>query len=398
MSSLPDARCDAQATYPSQESDDGAAQPSAVQSPQEPVDSPIRQASDQQPLMDQSNVIRPSAGRSSTDQPSASRQQGDQQPMGQPSAERPSLQQPYEQPMPQLRAVDGQPFMGQPTPMRQFPVQQPLMGQRPVLTDMAVLSLVLGVVSSLLGAIAVFICWIPGIGVASIAGNVLCGVGAFITAYMAFRKIKTGRFSGKRIAVAGVVTGVIGILLSINVGLVYFGITDLEGNILPLQDSKSETVPDDSDRSDDAGESDPDTEEMLEKYKATHGKEFQGSGSFTGVDVTIVSAQTGPNDSAGKPTVIVTYQYKNTDDGDKSFYESIRSEVTQNGEVLKRTHLNGDVAGHQEDSRYAQVKTGDTVTVTEVYRLQDKSPLRVELSSSLDFADQTKVVKTLPLQ
>ncbi|MDF7640825.1 DUF5067 domain-containing protein [Bifidobacterium sp. ESL0784] len=316
--------------------------------------------------------------------PYASQQPADpvQQPVD--SAPQKSMSQ-----MPQTQTSDSaqqQPSMGgmppqQPAnpasqPPMGMPQQQP-MGQMPKRPGMALAALILGIV-----AIVMF--WIPIVGI-------ICGIAALVIGIMSMRKIKANRLPGKGMSVAGLVTGIIGIVLSLVMFIASFSIGVNMINKV-TNPSSSATTSQSSKAKDDA-------QKGLDTYNKTKGKELKGSGSFGGADVKIVSAQKGPNDDEGHPTVVITYQYKNTDNENRSFMEGVQDKVFQKGVALKSTFYSEDVQGYDMESKDTTVQPGGSLNVTVAYALSDEtSPIDVELRSSVDFNDQTKITQTFNLQ
>ncbi|WEV63963.1 DUF5067 domain-containing protein [Bifidobacterium sp. ESL0732] len=314
-------------------------QPSTTPVPQQPVDSTSQESMNQMPQQPSTNPV--------SQQQSSMGGMPPQQPMN------PTLQQP----------------MGMP------PQQQ--MGMMPKRPGMALAALILGI-------IAIVMFWIPIVGIG-------CGIAALVTGIMSMRKIKANRLPGKNMSVAGIVTGIIGMVLSVVMAIASFSIgMNMVNKITNSSSSATTSVPS-------HGKSDP--QKGLDTYNKTKGKELKGSGSFGGADVKIVSAQKGPNDDQGHPTVVITYQYKNTDTENHSFIDGVQDQVFQKGVALKSTYYRDEIQGFDEESRDTAVQPGGSLNVTVAYALNDEtSPIDVELRSAVNFDDQTKITQTFNLK
>ncbi|SCC80451.1 protein of unknown function [Bifidobacterium commune] len=266
------------------------------------------------------------------------------------------------------------PMNGMPqAPMGAMP-QQPMV-MTPTRSGMAIAALVLGIV-----AIVMF--WIPFIGV-------ICGIAAIVTGVMSMRKINAGNLSGKNMAITGLVTGIVGLVIS---AIVLVGAFSMGKSILDeanqMDSSTSSDTTHEKARSDKGS-----TDQKLKD------KEMKGSGSLKGGDVKIASAQRGPDDFEGHNTIIVTYEYTNTDKENHSFRDGLRDKVFQKGASLKRAYYLDDVQGYNDDSDHTELQPNGNLTVTVAYELNDEtSPVDVEVSSGVDYMGKAKITKTFNLQ
>lgn len=275
--------------------------------------------------------------------------------------------------MPPRQAPTGE-MPTQQAPMGTMP-QQPPMVMVPARPGMAVAALVLGIV-----AIVMF--WIPFIGV-------ICGIAAIVTGVMSMRKINQGNLPGKNMAITGLVTGIIGLVIS---ATVLVGAFSMGKSILDEANQMDSSTSSDTTHEKAKG----DKESADQKPKD---KEMKGSGSLKGADVKIASAQRGPADFEGHNTIIVTYEYTNTDKENHSFMNGLRDKVFQKGTSLKTAYFIDDVQGYNEDSQDTELQPNGSLTVTIAYELNDEtSPVDVEISSNIDYFSKAKITQTFDLQ
>lgn len=290
-------------------------------------------------------------------------------PESQPSMGEMPQQAPMGEMPPQQGPMNGMP---QQVPMGAMP-QQP-MDMAPTRPGMAIAALVLGIV-----AIVMF--WIPIIGI-------ICGIAAIVTGVMSMRKINAGNLPGKNMVITGLVTGIIGLIIS---AITLIGAFSMGKSVL---DEMNQT--DTSTNSDTNHQKAKGGEDSEQKPK---NKEMKGSGSLKGADVKIVSAQKGPADYEGHNTIIITYEYKNTDKENHSFMSGLRDKVFQKGTGLKTAYFVDDVQGYNEDSQDTELQPNGSLTVTVAYQLNDDtSPVDVEISSGIDYLGKSKVTQTFDLK
>jgi hypothetical protein len=314
------------------------------------------------------------------------------QPETQPTTGSEPQQAPMDQVPQQPAAPESQPSMGdapQQAPMGEMPQQAPMngmpqapmgampqqpMAMAPTRPGMAIAALVLGIV-----AIVMF--WIPIIGI-------ICGIAAIVTGVMSMRKISAGNLPGKNMVITGLVTGIIGLIIS---AITLIGAVSMGKSV--FDEMKQTDTSTNSDTNHQKAKGDEDSDQKPKD------KEMKGSGSLKGADVKIASAQKGPADFEGHNTIIITYEYKNTDKENHSFMDGLRDKVFQKGASLKTAYFVDDVQGYNEDSQDTELQPNGSLTVTVAYQLNDDtSPVDVELSSGIDYLGKAKVTQTFDLQ
>ena len=106
--------------------------------------------------------------------------------------------------------MTDQPYTDRPYPNQPYP-DQPSTERRPLGSGMAITALVLGI-------LAVVFCW-------TVIGGVLFGLVAIVLGFVASRRARRGVAAGRGLAIAGIVLGLLGLLLSI--ALIAFGVSIL---------------------------------------------------------------------------------------------------------------------------------------------------------------------------
>ncbi|MDF7663194.1 DUF5067 domain-containing protein [Bifidobacterium sp. ESL0763] len=285
----------------------------------------------------------------------------------------PNAQQ-SEQGLPQAPAAQwassDQPSVGQLSAVDQSSAGLPLVASQPKTGQLQADSWSkLGIASLLLGVLTIVLFKVPGIGVG-------CGIAAIAAGVVAIRKIR----ASLGMPVAGLVTGIIGLILAV---IMVVTPTDMRAAMVEKMKNPAH-----------AGTSQFDSE----TFQRTKGKVLKNGGSFSGGEVKIVSARKGPADNDGNPSVIVTYRYTNTDKESRCFMEGVWARVFQDGVELDRAKIAHDTSGYDDSSEYRAVQRGHGVDVSIAYQLHDKSsPVDVELSSNVNFDDQTTIKGTLQL-
>ncbi|WP_193316292.1 DUF5067 domain-containing protein [Bifidobacterium cebidarum] len=118
------------------------------------------------------------------------------------------------------------------------------------------------------------------------------------------------------------------------------------------------------------------------------------SGESQGV-LTIASAQSGPNDFTGQPTVIVTFTWSNTSKKAITFDALTHPEVYQNGLQLREITFskNTEVPGYSYESAQTEVKPGSEFNTTLAFTLRDTSaPIYVQSDRSTWYRESYLIV------
>lgn len=121
-------------------------------------------------------------------------------------------------------------------------------------------------------------------------------------------------------------------------------------------------------------------------------------GDLTGVHVRIVSAVRSDNDYNGQPTVLVTYEWTNTGDENTSFSVATDDAAFQNGQELDVAVYSTTPSGYDAMSTMNELQPGATGTATMGYVLNDDSPVSIEVTDLISFADDApSVIHTFTL-
>ncbi|WP_368102561.1 DUF5067 domain-containing protein, partial [Bifidobacterium bifidum] len=114
--------------------------------------------------------------------------------------------------------------------------------------------------------------------------------------------------------------------------------------------------------------------------------------------VTIVSAAKSGNDYEDKPTVMVTYEWKNNSGKNNSFAALAHPQVFQNGQALDTAVYLDQPTGYDMNSYTAEIQPGATGKVTLGYVLKDESTITVDVTDLFSIDDSRKVVHTFDLK
>ncbi|MEC4177002.1 DUF5067 domain-containing protein [Adlercreutzia sp. R21] len=163
-----------------------------------------------------------------------------------------------------------------------------------------------------------------------------------------------GTKGGKGIAVAGLVLGVLALLVTV---VMY-------GSAASVADS-SEATTDGTGNATEQQAQPADQAEASSDYAVT----------IDGCRVT--------EDYAGEPVAVVTYTFTNNSDDATSFMVALRPQVFQNG-----VELNTAIGSDWDSEKYLKdVKPGSSSTVEIGYTLDDESDLTVEVTELISFDD-----------
>ncbi|MBT1175767.1 DUF5067 domain-containing protein [Bifidobacterium sp. LC6] len=111
--------------------------------------------------------------------------------------------------------------------------------------------------------------------------------------------------------------------------------------------------------------------------------------------LTIESAQSGPEDYTGSPTVIVSFAWKNTSGTTKNFDNLTFPEVYQHGLQLREVTLSSDAAanGYHKESAQTDVAAGKQFTTTLAYSLRETgAPIYVQSGPDALYSNKPLVV------
>lgn len=114
-------------------------------------------------------------------------------------------------------------------------------------------------------------------------------------------------------------------------------------------------------------------------------------GDLKGMHVKIVSAVRSGNDYQNQPTVLVTYEWKNTTTKNNSFFALANAKVFQNGTALDSAIYTDAPEGYDANSYLSEVQPGAIATVTLGYVLKDDSAVTVDVSDLISMSGDAKV-------
>ncbi|MBQ3529024.1 MAG: DUF5067 domain-containing protein [Peptococcaceae bacterium] len=126
----------------------------------------------------------------------------------------------------------------------------------------------------------------------------------------------------------------------------------------------------------------------------TANTETKGNDSIGKYSVVIDSCRLA-SDYAGKPVVIVKYQFTNvSDDNPTAFYIAFDDNVYQNGVGLNGAYVLDDNANYSADNQTKAIKKGASIDVEVAYELNDTtSEIEVEVEELFSFSDNKLIKK-----
>lgn len=229
---------------------------------------------------------------------------------------------------------------------------------------------VCGILGVVFGAIGFVLSFIPIINNAAIFFDGVGVVLAIIAIVGTFR----GKKSGKAVAIIGAVLSILAIVITLNMQASFSKAFNEAG----LSTSSS---------SSNASSDTTNTPTVMDQ-----------EGDLKDLHVRIDSAVKSVNDYEDKPTVLVTYQWKNTSDKNTSFMVAATAKVFQNGQQLDRAIYGMNAPeGYDANSEMSDLQPGASGTVTIGYVLKDDSPVTVEVTDLLSLHDDQKVSHTFNL-
>lgn len=224
----------------------------------------------------------------------------------------------------------------------------------------------LAVAGLVVGIVAIIGSWVPFLNLAS-AWIAIVAIGLSVAGLIISIK---GTKGGKGVAIAGLVLGVVTIIL----------VVAMYGGAAAVSDDASK----------DSSSSNSSTQTEAAEEKAA--KDDSG--------VVIGSAELG-KDYEGKKTVIVDYEWTNNSDEAASLIWTYSIKAFQNGVELKESIFSEDWLTEDEKSDWTdsskEVKPGATIKTSIAYELDDESAL-VEIEVTGIWSDDVLVSKTIEIK
>lgn len=226
----------------------------------------------------------------------------------------------------------------------------------PSTSGLAIAGLVLGILG-ILGA------FVPLLNLLSLPLSII-GLALAIIGFVGIRK---GKHTGKGIAIAGIVLGIIAVLV---VALMYGGAA-ASSNASKSSVSASAAA-------------------VSQASSSSVASVASSSTSSSKYAVSIDSARLA-TDYSGKPVAVVKYTWQNNSDKDASFAVSLSPKCFQNGVQLEVAIMSEEI---DNDGYLAQVKPGYGTTLEMAYELKDRSDVLVEVTETFDFSKKVLAKKT----
>ncbi|KAB7791176.1 DUF5067 domain-containing protein [Bifidobacterium leontopitheci] len=231
-----------------------------------------------------------------------------------------------------------------------------------------------GVVGVVFGALGLVLSFIP------IINNIAAILGAIgvVLAIIAIVGTFRGKKDGKIVAVVAAVLSILAIVIT-----------------LAMQAAASKAIDDAMDKA--VGTSQTAKSGSSKSASKDAKGEQDMEGDLKTMHVKIVSAVKSGNDYEGKPTVLVTYEWKNTTEKNNSFMVLANAQVFQNGQALETAVYMDEPEGYDGSSYMADVQPGATATATVGYVLKDQSAVTVDVTDTFSLDDSAKVAHTFNL-
>lgn len=138
-------------------------------------------------------------------------------------------------------------------------------------------------------------------------------------------------------------------------------------------------------RADTAGESaDTSTTVSTEQTDAAADEQPSDSGTLGDYTVSILDYDL-IKDYKGNDAIRVYFEFTNNGEDAASFMFAIHTQAFQNGVELETGIVTDDV--DEDDNSLKDIKTGATITCTDIFVLSDNSPVEVEASELISFSD-----------
>lgn len=251
-----------------------------------------------------------------------------------------------------------------------------------------------GIVGVVFGALGLVLSFIP------IVNNIAAILGAIgvVLAIIAMVGTFRGKKAGKILSIVAAVLSVLAIVITLAMQSAASKAIDEAINGSGTSQSKSSDAKKSGDDSsnDGSANNDPTNNDSTDTTKAS-GEQDQ-EGDLKNFHVTIVSAAKSGNDYEDKPTVMVTYEWKNNSGKNNSFAALSHPQVFQNGQALDTAVYLDQPTGYDMNSYTAEIQPGATGKVTLGYVLKDESTITVDVTDLFSIDDSRKVVHTFDLK
>lgn len=251
-----------------------------------------------------------------------------------------------------------------------------------------------GIVGVVFGALGLVLSFIP------IVNNIAAILGAIgvVLAIIAMVGTFHGKKAGKILSIVAAVLSVLAIVITLAMQSAASKAIDEAINGSGTSQSKSSDAKKSGDDSsnDGSANNDPTNNDSTDTTKAS-GEQDQ-EGDLKNLHVTIVSAAKSGNDYEDKPTVMVTYEWKNNSGKNNSFAALAHPQVFQNGQALDTAVYLDQPTGYDMNSYTAEIQPGATGKVTLGYVLKDESTITVDVTDLFSIDDSRKVVHTFDLK
>ena len=262
-----------------------------------------------------------------------------------------------------------------------------------------------GIVGVVFGALGLILSFIPIVNnIAAILGAIFsmivyvsAAIGV-VLAIIAMVGTFRGKKAGKILSIVAAVLSVLAIVITLAMQSAASKAIDEAINGSGTSQSKSSDAKKSGDDSsnDGSANNDPTNNDSTDTTKAS-GEQDQ-EGDLKNLHVTIVSAAKSGNDYEDKPTVMVTYEWKNNSGKNNSFAALAHPQVFQNGQALDTAVYLDQPTGYDMNSYTAEIQPGATGKVTLGYVLKDESTITVDVTDLFSIDDSRKVVHTFDLK
>lgn len=185
-----------------------------------------------------------------------------------------------------------------------------------------------------------------------------------------------GTKGGKGIAIAGLVLGIIALLVT----AVMYGSAGAASDTAGKGQS-------------DSGQAAQQSAQGTQGSEAQQPEAAQSGGDTADYQVTIGEATTG-EDYQGNPAILVSYTFVNNSDEAVSPLVAVSAKAFQNGVQLEGAI---GVDGAESSKSMSEIKPGASVTYALAYELTDTSDVTVEVEELFSFSDELLAEKTFSL-
>ena len=251
-----------------------------------------------------------------------------------------------------------------------------------------------GIVGVVFGALGLVLSFIP------IVNNIAAILGAIgvVLAIIAMVGTFRGKKAGKILSIVAAVLSVLAIVITLAMQSAASKAIDEAINGSGTSQSKSSDAKKSGDDSsnDGSANNDPTNNDSTDTTKAS-GEQDQEVISRTSM------SRSSPRRNRAttmkdKPTVMVTYEWKNNSGKNNSFAALSHPQVFQNGQALDTAVYLDQPTGYDMNSYTAEIQPGATGKVTLGYVLKDESTITVDVTDLFSIDDSRKVVHTFDLK